>query len=59
MFDDNKKSKLGIEMHYDIIPRIHDYGQLKLQDFEKVGESKDIPYYVMPYYEMNLEKYLA
>ena len=35
VIDDNKQSKLGQEMNYDIIPRIYDYGQMKLEEFNQ------------------------
>lgn len=56
--DDNKKTKLGLEMNYDVTPRVHAWGQLNLIDFSKLGEQKLVSYYIMPHYQMNLQKYL-
>lgn len=50
VIDDNKKTKLGQEMNYDATPRVHDYGQLCLADFEKLGDQKLVSYYIMPHY---------
>ena len=58
VIDDNKKSKLGQEMNYDVTPRISDFGQLDLADFNKLGDQKVVSYYSMPHYQMNLQKYL-
>ena len=47
-------------MNYDATPRVSEFGQLKLVNFEENKKSKqklDV-YYIMPLYEMDLEEYL-
>lgn len=60
IFDTNKAILSRQDVNYDATPRVSEFGQLKLVNFEENKKSKEKldVYYIMPLYEMDLEEYL-
>ena len=59
VFDANKKSQLSQEINYDATPRVQSYGLLNLTNFERGCNQKQVAFFTMPHYEMNLKEYLT
>ena len=47
------------EITYEAVPQIIDYGMLELHNFGQKNETKQLGFYLMPLYEMNLKQYLS
>ena len=47
------------EITYQAVPQIIDYGMLELHNFGQKNETKQLGFYLMPLYEMNLKQYLS
>ena len=58
VFDKNSHSSPSQEMNYDATPRILFYGLLNTINFKKKDERRNIPFFIMPHYEMTLYQYL-
>ena len=47
------------EITYQAVPQIIDYGLLELHNFGQKNETRQLGFYLMPLYEMNLKQYLS
>lgn len=46
-------------MLYDVTPRVYHYGELRLSDFSKSEDQKLVSFYLMPFYDLDLKRFLG